>query len=225
METNLILSRTNIIPGHEDAYVQSWEHEIAVRQKHGFSLQGAFIEIGQGVTIDVPNFKSIPTGAERFLTCLYLCEGDVEEANKSLSADKEAEDIILAARAHEVQDAEVSRVTSRAEKLMATAAPEQMIIMRRYNIRNDWDEFIDVWKKIVPVREQHGFKLLFAVEDKPQRVFSWAFTYEGDSFSEFMKKGQKAYYDDPRRVELETVNNYLDEIRLSPCRQLNPNKA
>ena len=47
-----------------------------------------------------------------------------------------------------------------------------------------------------------------------------AFTYDGDDFEVFMKVGQQGYYSDPRRVELETVNNYLEEIRLTPAHQL-----
>ena len=96
----------------------------------------------------------------------------------------------------------------------------KMIIMRRYLIKNDWDEFLDVWKEIAPFREEYGFEVLFAVEDKEEKVFTWGFTYDGDSFATFMKEGQKEYYSDPKRVELETVNNYLDEVILTPARQL-----
>ncbi len=218
--TDGVMTQLSIVPGHEDECLRSWERAVEVRVGCGFELQNAFIETGPGVVIRVADSEVNKSGEERILTSLYRCDGDVEVAERNFRSDAKALELAAASRDYLVRDEETRRVASRLMKPPSVDNQGRMIVMRRYDIQNDWNEFIDVWKMILPVREEYGFECLFAVEDTEEKTFFWAFTYDGDSFSEFMRDGQKAYYADPRRVELETVNNYLAEVRLTPSRQL-----
>jgi hypothetical protein len=88
------------------------------------------------------------------------------------------------------------------------AGPQQAggtILLRRYTIAPDgWDPFLEVWHQIVPVRERHGFTVLFAFEDRETNIFTWAIEHHGD-----IDAASEAYYADPARGELETVRQYV----------------
>ncbi len=78
-------------------------------------------------------------------------------------------------------------------------------LLRRYEIKSDdWESFLDVWRRIVVVRKRHGFQVLFAFEDREENVFTWAIHHPGD-----IDKAADLYYKDPERVELEIVERYV----------------
>jgi hypothetical protein len=64
-----------------------------------------------------------------------------------------------------------------------------------------WDEFLDIWRRIVPVRRRHGFVGLFALADREQSVFTWAIEHPGD-----FDAAVAGYYADPERRALEIVD-------------------
>lgn len=83
--------------------------------------------------------------------------------------------------------------------------------LKRYQIKpGQWDEFLEVWRRIVVVRRRHGFGVLCAFADREQNVFTWAIDHEGD-----FDAAAKSYYEDPERVQLEIVENFVPgyEIR------------
>jgi hypothetical protein len=41
--------------------------------------------------------------------------------------------------------------------------------------------FLDWFPTLLPVREQYGFRVLFAYADREQEVFTWAVEHEGDA--------------------------------------------
>ena len=99
--------------------------------------------------------------------------------------------------------------------------PEQGLLARqRCQIRcsrlvsNDGPRF----PRIVPVREQYGFRCLFAVRDEPTDMFTWAFDFAG-SWEEF-PAAQRPYYHDPARVDLRGVFNFMADYSIHPARQL-----
>ena len=83
--------------------------------------------------------------------------------------------------------------------------------LKRYQITPDgWEEFLEVWRRIVAVRRRHGFGILCAFADREQNMFTWAIDPDGD-----FDAAAKAYYEDPERIELEIVERYVTgyEIR------------
>jgi hypothetical protein len=77
--------------------------------------------------------------------------------------------------------------------------------LKRYQIKPDgWKEFLEVWHRIVAVRRRHGFGILFAFADREQNMFTWAINHDVD-----FDAAAKAYYEDPERIELEIVGNYI----------------
>ena len=83
--------------------------------------------------------------------------------------------------------------------------------LKRYQITPDgWEEFLEVWRRIVAVRRRHGFGILCAFADREQNMFTWAIDHDGD-----FDAAAKAYYEDPERIELEIVERYVTgyEIR------------
>ena len=52
-------------------------------------------------------------------------------------------------------------------------------------------EFVAWFPSLLPVREQYGFRVLFALGDREQETFTWAVAYEGDP-AEF-KDAEAAY--------------------------------
>lgn len=82
--------------------------------------------------------------------------------------------------------------------------------LKRYHIKpGTWDEFLEVLYRIAEVRKRHGFGILFMFADKEKNIFTWAVDHEGD-----FDAAAKAYYEDPERVELETVGNYVTDYEI-----------
>ena len=84
-------------------------------------------------------------------------------------------------------------------------------LLRRYTIRSDgWDAFLDIWRRIVAVRQRHGFEVLFALVDRETDMFTWAVYHPGD-----IEAAADGYYKDPERVELEIVERYVTDWTVS----------
>ncbi len=82
--------------------------------------------------------------------------------------------------------------------------------LKTYQIKpGTWDEFLEVLRRIALVRIRHGFGVLFTFADKEKNVFTWAIDHEGD-----FDAAAKAYYEDPERVELEVVGNYVTDYEI-----------
>tara|TARA_B110001454_G_scaffold205169_1_gene214535 strand:- start:184 stop:474 length:291 start_codon:yes stop_codon:yes gene_type:complete len=82
--------------------------------------------------------------------------------------------------------------------------------LKRYFIKPDtWDEFLDVMRRIVKIRVRHGFGVVFAFADRETNVFTWAVNHPGD-----FDAAAKAYYDDPDRVELKIVEDYVTDYEI-----------
>lgn len=97
------------------------------------------------------------------------------------------------------------------------AGAQRLAILRRYSITGDWDEFLSIWRRIVPVRAQYGFNPLFAVADRAHDMFTWAFDF-GGVWADF-PAAQRPYYRDPARVELRGVFDYLADYAITPAKQ------
>jgi hypothetical protein len=86
--------------------------------------------------------------------------------------------------------------------------------LKRYNIKpGTWDEFMEVWRRIVAVRKRHGFGILFALVDKEKNVFTWAIDHED------IDEAARRYYADPERIELEIVGNYVTGYEITRVQQ------
>ncbi|QLQ16692.1 MAG: hypothetical protein HZY73_14705 [Micropruina sp.] len=198
----LLLHRFTVRPRHLDAFLAAWPDEVALRRRHGFTVHRAFVE-----TIAEPKFTwlySHPTPAS---------------AEEALRADPLAADLAARVRPHVFGNTVVRPV--RPEWLTEATSESvtgRIAIMRRYSIVGDWAEFLAVWRAIVPVRERHGFRCLFAVADEPKDLFTWAFDFAG-SWAEFAE-AQRPYYADPERVALRRVFDYMADYTIAPATQL-----
>ncbi|MDO5287735.1 MAG: hypothetical protein Q4G45_13070 [Actinomycetia bacterium] len=194
------LHRFTVKPKHLDAYLPVLEQELALRRHHQISVHRAFAE----------------TDAEPKLTLLYSAEPDQLAAYQ---ADPETAALADQARGHVFTNLLVRPV---GVEVMTEATPEsvagRIAIMRRYRIVGSWDDFLAVWRRIVPVREQYGFRCLFAVRDQPTDMFTWAFDFAG-AWEEF-PAAQRPYYHDPARVDLRGVFNFMADYSIHPARQL-----
>lgn len=77
--------------------------------------------------------------------------------------------------------------------------------LKHYNIKPDsWEEFLGAWCRLVPIRRRFGFDVLFALVDKERNLFTWAISHPGD-----LEAAAKAYQEDPERIELEFISNYV----------------
>ena len=194
------LHRFTVKPKHLDAYLPFLEQELALRRQHQISVHRAFAE----------------TDAEPKLTLLYSAEPDQLAAYQ---ADPQTAALADQARGHVftnllVRPVEVEVMT----EPTAESVAGRIAIMRRYRIVGSWDGFLAVWRRIVPVREQYGFRCLFAVRDEPTDMFTWAFDFAG-SWEEF-PAAQRPYYHDPARVDLRGVFNFMADYSIHPARQL-----
>ena len=77
---------------------------------------------------------------------------------------------------------------------------------------------VDVYKRQVPVRARHGFDCMFAVADRPENMFTWAFTFDGDW--EDFAAAQRPYYRDPDRAALRGVFDHMADYSIHPARRL-----
>lgn len=88
-------------------------------------------------------------------------------------------------------------------------------LLRRYTIKSDeWDVFLEIWRRIVVVRNRHGFQVLFALSDREENMFTWAIHHPGD-----IEAAAAGYYKDPERVELEIVNGYVTDWKITTVTQ------
>ncbi|MHA6524751.1 hypothetical protein [Tessaracoccus sp. G1721] len=195
----MLLHRFTVKPHHLDAYLELWSDEVAVMRRAGFEVHRAFVEID----------------AEPKFTWLRS-HPDGEAGNAALRDDPRYRDIQARMAPHVFRNVKVRPVD--AEVMTPVSDPSLLAIMRRYSIVGSWDEFLTIWRRIVPVRERHGFPCLFAVADRPENMFTWAFGFDGE-WAEF-PDAQRAYYRDPARVELRGVFDYMADYDIHPARQL-----
>ena len=82
--------------------------------------------------------------------------------------------------------------------------------LKRYNITPDgWEGFLEVWRGIVAVRKRMGFEILFAFIDREKNVFTWAISHTD------FDAAAKRYYEDPERIELEIVANFVTAYEIT----------
>lgn len=204
----LLLHRVNIRPGHLDAWRELWPEEVGLLAEHGLASEGAFLE----------------THAEPKLTWLYSTGGDARGALDSLRADPRHADLEQRKRRHVFGNLVVRPVRPEimaipaSDRDMIAAEQGRTVVLRRYTIVNGWSGFLDVWRRIAPLRERHGFRVLFAVADEPHDLFTWAFDYDG-SWADF-PEAQHDYYRDPERVALRGVFDFMADYAITPAQRL-----
>lgn len=200
----VVLHRFSIRPGHLDAYLELLPRVIELRVRHGFATRRLFLE----------------THAEPKLTWLYS-HPTPAQGETALRADPAFEELGDAAAPHVfrndlVRPVEVERLTH----ATPGSVRGRIAIMRRYSIVGDWTGFLEIWQRIVDVREAYGFRCLFAVRDEPKDMFTWAFDFAG-SFADF-PAAQHDYYRDPARIALRDVFDYMADYAITPAEQLRP---
>lgn len=198
-DATLLLHRFTVKPGHLDPWLALWPEEVALRRRHGYAVHRAFVE----------------TDAEPKVTLLYS-HADADAASRALAADPDHRDLAERVAPHVFRNVVVRPV--RPEIMTEPDGLDRTVIMRRYAITGSWAEFLDLWRRIVPVRERHGMPCLFAVVDEPHDLFTWAFAFDGD-WADF-PAGQRAYYRDPDRVALRGVFDYMADYSIHPAREL-----
>lgn len=194
-----LLHRFTVKPGHLDQWLTIWPEEVALRRHHGYIVHRGFVE----------------TDAEPKVSWLYS-HPDPETAEVAVQADPAFAALAQRGAGHTFRNATVRPV----EVEVMTEADDfsQTAIMRRYSITGSWDEFLAIWRRIVPLRQRHGFPCLFAVADRPKDMFTWAFGF--DDAWEALPDAQRAYYHDPERIALRGVFDYLADYAIHPARQL-----
>ncbi len=195
----LLLHRFTVKPRHLDTYLQIWPREIAVRRRHGYAVHRAFVE----------------TDAEPKITMLYS-HPDPAAGAAALATDPTAQEVAASAAPHVFRNTTLRPV--RPEVMTELTDASLTAIMRRYAITGSWGEFLSIWRRIVPLRERHGFPCLFAVSDEEKDMFTWAFGFAG-AWADF-GPAQRTYYDDPERIALRGVFDYLADYSIHPARQL-----
>ncbi len=197
-----LLHRFAVRPHHLDRYLAIWPEEVALRRAHGYTVHRAFVE----------------TDAEPKFTWLYS-HPDPTSGERAVRADPSYAEIEGRRAGHVFRNVTIRpvRVEVLTHATPATIAG-RIAIMRRYSITGGWDGFLEVWHKIVPVRDRYGFRCLFAVADEPRDLFTWAFDFAGE-WGDF-PAAQRGYYHDPARVELRGVFDYMADYSIHPARQL-----
>ena len=61
-------------------------------------------------------------------------------------------------------------------------------------------DFLAWFPSLVPVREQFGFRVLFALADAEHETFTWAVAHDGDE-ADFLEV-EATYYDSPERARV-----------------------
>ena len=197
-DATLLLHRFTVKPGHLDAYLDVWPDEVGLLRGHGYTVHRAFVE----------------TDAEPKLTWLYS-HPDADVAAEAVRLDPASAELAARRAPHVFRNVTIRPV--RPEIMTEPADLSQTAIMRRYAITGSWSEFLEVWRRIVVVRERHGFGCLFAVADEPHDMFTWAFTFDGD-WADF-PAAQRPYYRDPERVTLRGVFDYMADYSITPAHQ------
>ena len=194
-----LLHRVSVKPHHVGAWRPLWDEERALRADHGF----------------VTHRASLGTVAEPKLTWLYS-HPDPDAGERSLTADPRWGELLARLAPHRFGNLLVRpvclEVLTRAE---AASTAGRIAIIRRYSIVGDWQGFLGIWRRIVPVRERYGFRCLFAASDEPASMFTWAFDFAG-SWEDF-PDAQRGYYRDPARVELRGVFDHMADYDISPA--------
>lgn len=194
-----LLHRFTVKPGHLDDWLALWPEEVALRRRHGFDVHRGFVE----------------TDAEPKVTWLYS-HPDPEAAEAAVRADPASADLDARKARHVFHNTVVRPVE--VEVMTESVDRTPTVIMRRYSITGSWDEFLAIWRRIVPLRERHGFPCLFAVADRPKDMFTWAFGFDG-AWADF-PAAQRPYYHDPERIELRGVFDYMADYAIHPAREL-----
>ena len=197
-----LLHRVSVKPHHVEQWRGLWDEERALRAEHGFVSRRAFLE----------------NLAEPKLTWIYS-HPDPEAGERMLEADPRWADLTARIRPHRFGNLLVRPV--RVELLTradAASVAGRIAILRRYSIVGGWPAFLDIWRRIVPVRERYGFRCLVAVSDEPSAMFTWAFDFAG-TWEEF-PAAQRDYYHDPARVELRGVFDHMADYAIAPADQL-----
>ena len=196
------LHRFTIKPGHVDQYLPILDQEIALAGEHGFVTHRVFVE----------------TNAEPRVSWLYS-HPDPLVGQVRLAQDERHHDLGEAKQGHVFRNLLVRPVEVEAMTTLEPGDAEGRIaILRRYSIVGDWDDFLGFWRRIAPLRERHGFRVLFAVTDRPRDLFTWAFDFAG-TWEEF-PTAQAEYYADPERAELRSVFDHMADYLISPARML-----
>lgn len=199
----LVLHRFSVKPHHEDALRAAWPETVALRRRHGFTWRRAFVES-----------REVGNTAEPKVTWVY--EHDDPEAGESaLAADPDHQALAERLRPHVFGNVTIRPVRP---EILTDRVSDRLAIMRRYAITGSWAGFLDIWRRIVAVRERYGFDCLFAVADEPRDLFTWAFDFAG-TWEEF-PAAQRDYYHDPARVELRGVFDYMADYQITPAEQL-----
>lgn len=193
------MHRFAVKPHHLDTYLDIWADEVALYRRHGFTIHRAFVE----------------TDAEPKLTWLYAHDY-LDEAQAAVTADPERKELDERKAPHVFRNTTIRPVE--VEVMTEPADLTWTAVMRRYAITGSWDEFLAIWRRVRVVRERYGFPCLFAVADRPQNMFTWAFGFDGP-WPDFAA-AQRPYYHDPQRVELRAVFDYMADYSIHPARQL-----
>ena len=194
------LHRVSVRPRHLDAWLALWPREVVLRRRHGYESHQAYLQ----------------PYAEPKLSWLYS-HPDPDAGAAAWAADPEVVAHREAAASHVfgnllIRPVRVELLRDRPE------LPGRTVCLRRYSIVGGWQEFLAIWRRIVDVRERHGFRCLFAVADEPRDQFTWAFDFAGGW--DDLVAVQRAYYADPERVALRGVFDHMADYTLDPARRL-----
>ncbi|MEC3909610.1 hypothetical protein U5A82_03720 [Sphingobium sp. CR2-8] len=92
-----------------------------------------------------------------------------------------------------------------------SSIPKLDTLLRVYDIKPDgWEQFLEIWRRIVAVRRRFGFEVLFALEDREANVFTWAVRHDDD-----IDQVAERYYADPERKSLEIVGEYVLDYKVT----------
>ncbi|MFT4295865.1 MAG: hypothetical protein QM582_10685 [Micropruina sp.] len=146
----MFLHRVSIRPRHLDAWLSLWPSEVALRRRHGYTPHQAYLQ----------------EHAEPKLSWLYS-HPDPDAGQAGWESDPDVAAHRAAAAPHVfgnllVRPVRVELLAERPE------LPGRTVCLRRYSIVGDWQEFLAIWRRIVDVRERHGFRCLFAVADQAE---------------------------------------------------------
>ena len=78
--------------------------------------------------------------------------------------------------------------------------------LRRYEINSgEMDDFLVAWRGVVAIREQYGFRVVFAYVNDEANEFVWAIAHDGD-----FDAAAEQYYASPEREAVDP--NPVDNI-------------
>jgi hypothetical protein len=77
------------------------------------------------------------------------------------------------------------------------------IQLRRYTIEpGRFDDFLEFWRGLLPIREQYGYRVLFAFVDREHNQFVWAVEHPDP-----LEVAESVYNTSPERLEHVTTKN------------------